>query len=123
MAKPEETIKAEKAKQLAAARSQQIARRRFRSGQARRAAVVTHACGRVVLTGLDADDVAMTAVVDPEPLDVLGECVALLTGRMTYDRADEGDGRPILWMRYPHHISEPRRWPVLAEHRCVFRGG
>lgn len=42
-------------------------------------------CNRYVLVGLDSDHCAVNATVDPKPLTSLGEALALLTGRNTYD--------------------------------------
>lgn len=42
-------------------------------------------CGTVVLRGLDADRAALTVACDPEPLNPLGEFLAISVGRRTYD--------------------------------------
>jgi len=54
-------------------------------GITRRARLRTHDCGATVLHGLDADNAAGTATVDPTPLDPTGEMLALLGNRPTYD--------------------------------------
>jgi hypothetical protein len=55
-------------------------------GVSRRArAGLCRSCGRVVLRGLDADAAAMAVAVDPEPLNALGEFLALSVGRVTFD--------------------------------------
>lgn len=80
-----------------------------------------HSCGRVVLRGLDADRAALTAVCDPEPLNLLGEFLALSAGRPTYDL--QWRSRYELNPREPVHIRTipaggSRQATVVAAHRC-----
>lgn len=74
-------------------------------------------CRRPTLTGLDDDTAARTAHADPAPITPLGEALAVLAGRGTYDLTAIG-GKRQLWRRDQWHIAGARRYPVLAEHRC-----
>ncbi|KAB2347319.1 hypothetical protein [Actinomadura rudentiformis] len=74
-------------------------------------------CYAPILTGLDDDNAARTARADPTPITPLGEAVALLAGRATYDLLAPY-GRRELWRRDQWHISGARKHPVLPEHRC-----
>ena len=74
-------------------------------------------CGCTILTGLDANTCALAADADPTPISPLGEAVALLAGSRTYDLVCTGQ-RTELNHRDRHNIAGPRRWPVLASHRC-----
>lgn len=75
-------------------------------------------CRVLVVVGLDDDSTALTASVDPYPLDPVGETVALLTGRATYDAWPLPDGRVELTRRDRFSIAGPRRVPVVADHEC-----
>jgi hypothetical protein len=91
---------------------------RGRGGATRAAGIrLCPKCRAPIITGLDADICAFTVRVDPTPLTPLGEAVAVLQGRTTYNLAG-GPGRKELDPREAHHIEKPRRYPVLAEHRC-----
>jgi len=74
-------------------------------------------CGAPVLAGLDAPVAALPVRADPTPLTVLGEAFALLDGRPTFDLSDAA-GRKELTYRAPEQIGGPRKYPVLAAHRC-----
>ena len=79
-------------------------------------------CGRVVFRGLDADRAALSVTADPEPLNVLGEFLALSAGRRTFDLQWRG-GRYELNIREPEHIQADPARPrgkscVVVEHRC-----
>lgn len=74
-------------------------------------------CGQTILAGLDADRGALAAEADPTPIDTLGEALALATGRATYDAVTAG-GRLELDRRGQARVEAPRKYPVLAEHRC-----
>lgn len=74
-------------------------------------------CKSPILIGLDADRAAITAHCDPTPLTELGEAVALMQGRKTYDLIP-GIKRREIWPRETAHIQQPRRFPVLATHKC-----
>lgn len=79
-------------------------------------------CGAPVLAGLDGDVMAFEARVDPEPLNGLGEALAVLEGRGTWALHRE-QSRYVLDTRDSHEIaahpatSQPRE-DVLREHRC-----
>lgn len=74
-------------------------------------------CRRPILSGLDDDIAARTAHADPTPITPLGETLALLTGRATYDLCAPY-GRRELWRRDHWHIAGARKYPVLPEHKC-----
>lgn len=74
-------------------------------------------CGAPILVGLDADRAALTAHADITTVNAVGEALALLSGRPTYDLVNTG-GRKELSYRDEWNISGPRKWPVLPEHRC-----
>lgn len=78
-------------------------------------------CGAVIVRGLDADRAALTAVCDPEPLNLLGEFLALSAGRPTYDL--QWRSRYELNPREPAHISTTPagtggKSAVVAAHCC-----
>jgi len=80
-----------------------------------------HTCGAVVLRGLDADRAALTVVADPEPLNPLGEFLAVSVGRRTYDLTWRS--RYELNPREPAHIrAAPAQLlgksSVVVEHLC-----
>lgn len=70
-------------------------------------------CHAPILTGLDADRCALAVTVDPQPTDVLGEALALVAGRDTYDLA----GLQLIH-RDQWRVAGRRRHPVLADHLC-----
>lgn len=74
-------------------------------------------CKAPILTGLDADKCALTARADPTPITPLGETIALLQTRSTYNLTTM-HSRKYLDHRDQWTITMPRRWPVLPEHRC-----
>lgn len=74
-------------------------------------------CSQIVLYGLDGDVCALSARVDPTPLTVLGEAVAVISGRGTYNLTRVG-GRQRLYLRDADAIEGDRRYPVVPEHRC-----
>lgn len=78
---------------------------------------VCQKCGAPILAGLDSDRCAIHAKVDITPVDELGETVALMQGRYTYDLIGNWQ-RKELEYRYSWNINAPRRYPVLVEHRC-----
>ena len=78
-------------------------------------------CGARVLAGADGDTCGRVCYVDPDPLDKVGEALAVLTGRYTV----------ALWSaRDRYELTQRDRWSiagspppqdrfdVLAEHRC-----
>lgn len=82
-------------------------------------------CKAKVWQGYDADRCGVLVTVDHPPVDNLGEAVALLTGRRTFDlvpcRGSRGGviGSELV-ERTALSISRPTpvRRPVHAEHRC-----
>lgn len=76
-------------------------------------------CRAVILRGLDADVAALTVTVDPAPLTLLGEVLALARGRTTYDLTRRG-GRYELDPRNPSHIKKrpASEFHVAPEHKC-----
>jgi hypothetical protein len=83
-------------------------------------------CGRAVLKGLTEEPCSILATCDPTPLSNLGEAMAVLDDRMTFDLAYRG-GRLELDDRDDFHIKgsppeSPDSWrahsDVLAAHRC-----
>lgn len=92
---------------------------RTRNGDPTRAATIRlcRTCRAPILAGLDADRAAITVYCDPTPLTPLGEAFAVITGRTTYDLFP-GQDRRELWPREAAHITKPRRFPVLAAHKC-----
>lgn len=75
------------------------------------------ACKAPILSGLDDDIAARSVRADPTPIDRMGEALAVLTGRATFDLVPI-EGKRQLWRRDQWHIAGKRRYPVLAEHRC-----
>ena len=74
-------------------------------------------CRGTVLAGLDSDSAGIPVYCDPTPLSEMGEAVALLQGRITYDLLPSKTGRE-LHQRTPHFIAKPRRYSVFATHKC-----
>lgn len=78
-------------------------------------------CSTWVITGLDADTLALEAACDPQPLNTLGEAMALVAGRRTLNLT-RTRGRLELEQRWADHVeSQPAgtgRADVLAEHVC-----
>lgn len=76
-------------------------------------------CRAPILTGLDADRVALVARCDPQPVSPIGEVIALATGRPTYNLSYTA-GRLQIDHRDQWRIASRHRdrGHVLAEHRC-----
>jgi hypothetical protein len=79
-------------------------------------------CGAPVIVGLDHDRCAMAVFLDPSPVNVLGEAMALLAGRQSYSLRWVG-GHYEIDVRYPEHITGSpagtnSRLEVLATHVC-----
>lgn len=74
-------------------------------------------CGAQVVRGLDDEICAIPVTCDPTPIDTLGEALATITARRTYDLTGPAR-RPNLDPRRPDHIRRPRRYPVLVTHLC-----
>lgn len=74
-------------------------------------------CRAPVLAGLDADNCALAVRADPTPIGEIGEAIALLTGRRTFDLIGTG-GDKKLYLREEHNIKSARKYLVFLEHRC-----
>lgn len=74
-------------------------------------------CHTPVLSGLDADNCAFSVRADPTPINEIGEALALLTGRRTFDLVGNASGKR-LYVREEHNIKSGRRYLVFPEHRC-----
>jgi hypothetical protein len=83
-------------------------------------------CHRTVIRGFTDEPCSILATCDLAPLSNLGEAVALMQGRMTFDLTYRG-GRLEIDLREADHIQgsppeTPGWWraksDVLAEHRC-----
>lgn len=74
-------------------------------------------CKAPVLRGLDADIAALKVDIDPTPIDEIGEALAVLDGRGTYELLAGRAARHI-HHRYEWNIRAPRRRPVYPGHRC-----
>lgn len=82
-------------------------------------------CHAPVLAALDADVCAFSVHVDPAPLSVVGEALAVITGRRTYALRRLG-GRHLLSRRSsfaiagsPAGSARAARYDVLADHACA----
>ena len=79
-------------------------------------------CRQPILTGLDADRLAIQANIDWTPLDETGELQALLAGRRTYRLERQTGGNPKLTRRAAKHIRARRkrwqRYDIVPAHRC-----
>ncbi|MUL39612.1 hypothetical protein FZ103_00185 [Streptomonospora sp. PA3] len=74
-------------------------------------------CRAPVLAGYDADICALSVQIDPTPITEIGEAIALMEGRTTYDLTTSR-GRKEIHHRAEHNISAPRRGPVYPAHIC-----
>lgn len=78
-------------------------------------------CRAPVLTGLDEDLCAFHATTDPNPLTALGEALALLAGRRTYELRRRGENRLGLYRRDRWQIQGRQAGDqhfVVADHQC-----
>lgn len=75
-------------------------------------------CGESVLRGLDNDQCAFVATVDPEPVTVEGELLAIAQGRWTYDGHRGGTGQGIELVARTADMLTCRTADVFADHRC-----
>lgn len=85
-------------------------------GRAIRSGTCTR-CPEQVIRALDSDVAAIPATCDPQPVDQLGEALALIAGRTTYTLHRHPGG----WQLDPRdewRIRAGRPGSVLAEHRC-----
>lgn len=74
-------------------------------------------CGAPVIRALDGDLAALPATCQPQPVDTLGEALAVAASCDTYDLIPAA-GRLELDHRDHWRITGRRKHPVLAEHRC-----
>jgi hypothetical protein len=77
-------------------------------------------CKTDVLAGFDEDVMAMPAIADPTPLSPLGEALALIEGRCSYELDRHGAGL-ALWLRTHWRIEAAPASDqviVLTDHRC-----
>lgn len=82
-------------------------------------------CGRAVIEGDDADDVALHVTVDADTLDLVDEMLAVFAGRATFtlERMRGKEARPgshALWHRdtWRLHDPNPPGGSLHREHRC-----
>ena len=77
-------------------------------------------CGAKTLNGYDADICGLPRTLDHTPIDELGEAIAVLTGRITYElRAVTGRGHGReMEERNANLIRRGSRNPIHPEHQC-----
>ena len=77
-------------------------------------------CHRPILVGMSEDVAAQLALVDPIPLSPLGEMLALIDGRKSYQLGKYDEGL-ALWERdrwaIAGHAAGPD-WIILTDHKC-----
>jgi len=62
---------------------------------------------------------ALDVTADPEPLDVHGELLARLEGRLTWHLVTSALGtQRLTWRTHFHIRAGPPKHPVLRDHRC-----
>ncbi|MFF5784219.1 hypothetical protein ACFY8P_04520 [Streptomyces sp. NPDC012693] len=72
-------------------------------------------CGARVLRARAGRIAALDVVADPKPLDLAGEILARLDGRLTWRLATTALGvQRILW----RDLTVPTTDPVIADHTC-----
>lgn len=75
-------------------------------------------CRATIVTGLDEGVGPDIATVDPHPLTIEGELLALVAGRATYGISEGFElGYRDTW-RIQHLPPEPRGYTVHATHKC-----
>lgn len=77
-------------------------------------------CHAKILRGVDADTCGLPRALDHQPVDELGEALAVLTGRQTYDLRPLG-GRShgsAMEPRTAPRLRSQRHHPVHVEHLC-----
>jgi hypothetical protein len=75
-------------------------------------------CDALVLRGRDGHATIRVATVDPQPISQVGEAVALIQGRTTYNLYTAEGSRLELYRRTDFHIRGERHRPVVADHVC-----
>lgn len=80
-------------------------------------------CGADTLRGEDDDKICMTATVDPEPIDLVGEMWARLNGLFTYDLVEmRFAGISHLYRRSYYQVARgDQQYPILRDHTCQQR--
>ncbi len=74
-------------------------------------------CQAPVLAGLDAERAGTRAVADLTPVNEMGEAIALINGRATFDLIKTGGRMELNW-RDSFAIEGVRRYPVIPAHKC-----
>jgi hypothetical protein len=74
-------------------------------------------CRARVVRGLDGDRCALPRTCDPQPVDAVGEALALVGGRATFTLT-RATGQWRLDTRDEYRIAGRRLGVVLAEHQC-----
>jgi hypothetical protein len=74
-------------------------------------------CGALVMQGRDGGPVIHIVTVDPGPISQLGEAMALVDGRNTYDLYRVNGGLE-LHPRSAAHVRAGHKRPVVTDHRC-----
>lgn len=80
-------------------------------------AICTH-CRQWTLTGLDDDQAAIQATVDPTPLTPAQEAECAIAGRRTYTLGRTAGGKPQIETRDIYGIAAPTKRTVVPAHRC-----
>lgn len=77
-------------------------------------------CRAAVLKGLDDDRCALAVFLDVGEVDKVGEVLAILQGRRTYDLMPYNKGAFAFCIRKrnAYYIGKPRRHSVVIEHKC-----
>lgn len=92
------------------------------TGASRRAKVKKCRCGQAIIVGLSDEVCAWEARVDGVPLSPLGEALARVEGRWTYQLTKGGDRFVLDWRDASKIVFWPAgtkdRCDVLREHRC-----
>lgn len=95
------------------------------SGLGRAARVRQCGCGLPILAGLDDEIAALEASVDPVPIGPLGEMLARIEHRATFDLRREGKRWVLDYRDYRRITARPagsqQRVDVVREHRCGSR--
>lgn len=91
------------------------------TGLTRRARVRACRCGAPILAGLDADLLAFEVQVDPIPLTAIGEALAQVEGRATFELWGAGghyELEPRTSRRIAHFSPSTHRVDLLRAHLC-----
>lgn len=77
-----------------------------------------HRCKEIVLTGLDATVLAMTATADPTPLTPTTEKAMIMMERETYHARPAADGYRLVWRFPANQPDRPAVGAVIPAHHC-----